>query len=208
VQTEGLPAFVRRAFLVVVRFFFSCENYYIYEKTLNDANELQFTPKIPNCTLKIVSTPEEVDELIAEGFHINAYLDISGTKARISRKAILFCAFVGKELAYKSWIAFSEEAKRDVDMLPYTVDFETEACLGDDETVPKYRRLGIHTYVTIKRYQFVNERGLKSKLTVRRDNIAAQKTQSRVGSRIYAEGRYLKLLGWKSWKEKPIGGSN
>lgn len=202
-QTEGLPAFVRRAFLFVVRSFFSYGNYYIYEKTLNDANELQFTPKIQNCNLKILSTPEEVDELIAEGFHINAYLAISETKARISRRAILFCVFVGKELAHRSWVTMSNETR--MDMLPYAVDFRSEVCLGSTDTYPKYRGLGIYTYVYSEIYKFLKEKGWsKARFSSRTDNTAVQKAQAKLASRIYARGRYLRLLQRKVWKEEPI----
>ena len=209
-QREGLLPLIKRAFLFSVRslvgFFFSYGNYYIYEKTLNGMTESEFTPKIQNPTLKILYTPMEVDELIAEGFDFSSYSNIENLKERLGKGAILFCVFIGRYLAHTSWVAMSEESKRDIDILPFAVNFQSEVCIGSAVTYPKYRRAGIYTYVYSEIYRFLKEKGwCKAKFSVKIDNIAPQKAQAKLGSGIIAEGRYLKLLWWKSWKEKTMG---
>ena len=39
---------------------------------------------------------------------------------------------------------------------------------------------------------------------VEKGNLASLKGLPKAGGRIYGEGLYLKILWWKSWKEKPI----
>jgi len=39
---------------------------------------------------------------------------------------------------------------------------------------------------------------------VEKGNLASLNSLPKVGGRIYGEGRYLRILGWKSWKEKPV----
>lgn len=201
---KGLLILIKRAFLFLMGCVFKYETYYIYERGLSKLDKIEFTPRIKNCTSKIISTSEQLDQLVAEGFDIGSYLDAEEIKERINRKAVLFCIFVGQELVHRSWLAFSEEAKKDIDILPYVVDFETEACLGGGETVPRYRGLGLHKYSICQRLQFVTERGLKTKFSVSKSNVIALKAHSRVGNKVVAEGRYLKLLWWKSWREKPV----
>lgn len=199
-------AFIKRAFLFLVRPVFDYQTcyIYIYEKRLNEIDEAKFIPKIQNYTLKIISTPTELEQLIADGFDFSSYLDADELKQRISKKAILFCVFIGKDLAHRSWVALSEEAKRDVDALPYSIDFETEALLGGGRTMPKYQGLGLHTYVSAKRFQFVNSNGLKAKIGVHKNNIPANKTSAKLGAKIYAEMRYLRFLAWESCREKLV----
>jgi len=38
---------------------------------------------------------------------------------------------------------------------------------------------------------------------VEKGNLASLKGLPKAGGRVYGEGRYLKILWWKSWKEKP-----
>lgn len=85
------------------------------------------------------------------------------------------------------------------------LDFRSEVCLGSTNTYPKYRGLGIYTYVYSEIYKFLKEKGWsKARFSSRTDNTAVQKAQAKLASRIYARGRYLRLLQRKVWKEEPI----
>ena len=122
----------------------------------------------------------------------------------LDREVLLWCVFVDKELAHRCWVAMSNEASEYVDPFPLLTDCERGAVVGKGTTTPKYRRLGIYTYVRSKVYQYLKEEGRpNAKLSVRKDTIASQKAQARLGSRIYGEGFHLKLLFWECWKHKP-----
>jgi hypothetical protein len=100
----------------------------------------------------------------------------------------------------------SEEAKNAVDFLPYKVDFSNnEACTGSAATVPEYRSKGLEGYGCFKRLQFLGENGkIICRNAIEKRNIAAQKATARFSPRLYAEARYLQLLWWRFWKEKPL----
>jgi GNAT superfamily N-acetyltransferase len=169
-----------------------------------EMDESKFIPKIENYSLKIITTLREIDELIKGGFDFSLYPEIEDEKQRLSRGAILFCVFVEKDFAHRSWIAMSEENQRDIDPVPYAVDYQgEEVSVGYARTSPKYRGVGIYTYVYYQIYQFLKRKGIsKVRFSINKDNIAPQKAQAKLGSEIIAEWRSLKLLWWKFWKEK------
>ena len=98
------------------------------------------------------------------------------------------------------------EAKKTLGELPYRVDFSNnEACSGGSWTNPKYRRMGISNYDNFKAFQFLNERGkVIERSSIPKSNISSQKSRQPNPPKIYAEARYLKILCWKWWKEKPL----
>ena len=70
-QREGVISLIKKAFLYVVRLFFIYETFNMYENTLDGPKVL---PKMQNFALKIISTPEELDKLVADGFDISHYI--------------------------------------------------------------------------------------------------------------------------------------
>jgi len=204
-QTEGLRPLVGRGFDFVKASFFQYGNYYLYQHTVEERNEADFMPRIQDFTFKIVRTKEEADALAAAiGYDFRRRF--VNAKRSLDKGAIAFCVFAKGEIAHIGWVALSEEAKKTFDRLPYKVDFSNgEACTGGTITVPKYRKKGLMAYGYFKRLQFLREQGVTaSRNAVRVNNIASQRAQAKLGPRIYARARYLKLLWWGSWKERPI----
>ena len=138
-QTEGISALVRRGFDFATSRFFQCGTYYLYEHTLKERNEADFLPRIQDFTLKIVCSNEEADELATTaGFDFRRRL--INARENLDKGAIAFCVLVEGELAHVGWVALSEEAKNNIDYLPYQVNFSNgEACTGGTETIPEYR---------------------------------------------------------------------
>jgi hypothetical protein len=65
--------------------------------------------------------------------------------------------------------------------------------------------MGLSTCGGCRRLQFIGERGkVATKGAIATGNIANQRVNAKLGLRIYAEARYLRILWWKSWKEKPL----
>jgi len=84
---------------------------------------------------------------------------------------------------------------------PLPMDYQNEAWIGDGVTNPKYRGLGLYSYLLSKIYEFLKEKGKsRARATVRKNNIASQKAQTKSGSKICGEGIYLKLVLQEIWR--------
>ena len=205
-RTEGLKTLLKRGFAFARVFFFDYGEYFLYEHPLLvERNENDYLPKIKDFTLKIISSNKEADELAAATGYDFRRRFVSARRS-LDKGAIAFCIFVKGEIVHIGFVAMSEEAKNTFDPMPYKVDFSNnEACTGGTETVPEYRSKGLMGYVYFKRFQYLREKGkVLSRNAVEKSNIASQKSHAKFGPRLCAEARYLKLLGWRFWKEKPL----
>jgi len=204
-QTEGLISVVRHGFAFVTGRCFQYKTFYIIEyDLLKQRREADFLPGIQKFSLNIISTSEEADELEASGFEFRSH--IINIKERLDKGAIAFCIFIGSELVYIAWVAMTQQAKNILDAFPVNVDFSAnEAYWGGIWTSPRYRGMGLATYGAFKRMQFMSERG---KVVVRgavaKDNVASLAVGDKHGPKRRAEARYLKILWWEWWKEKPF----
>lgn len=188
VRREGLIGLIKRTF----------RPSYIYENNL-DGPKIN-NPKVKNFVLKIVSTEEQIDELIAVGFDFSFYFhnNLRPVKGYISKGLALFCIFIKRELACMSWVVMSDEGRW---YHPLPMDYQNEAWIGDGVTNPKYRGLGLYSYLLSKIYEFLKEKGKsRARHITRKNNIASQKAQAKSGSKICGEGIYLKLVLWEIWR--------
>ena len=206
-ETEGLIPLAKRGFPFVVRYFFQCNTFYLSQKAVDNIknlNEADFMPKIDSFTLKIVSNSQEADELETEGLEFCSH--IMNVRERLDKGAVALCVFVGPELASVEWVAMTQEAKDCVDEPPFEVDFSNnEVCTAGGWTNPKYRRRGLAPYVHFKTLYFIWERGkVLERTSSLKGNIASHRAYAKFSSKRYAEARYLRILCWKWWKEKPL----
>ena len=203
-QTEGFPSLLRHVLSFLNRGCFQYETYYLYEHTLKERNEAEFMPRIQNFTFKIVSNNQQADELAADGLEFRSI--INNSRQWLDKGAVAFCIFADAELAHIGWVAMTEEAKNTFDPIPYRVDFSNkEACTGGTWTNPEYRGNGLMVYGYFKRFQFLRERGIRvSRNIVAKGNIASQTAHAKFAPKIHGEARYLKILWWQFWREKPL----
>lgn len=185
--------------------FFAYRVYCLYENTLDNS---AITGKADDLTLKLISAPEELEQLLDEGFTFSYYqMSIEQCKRRLDRGAILFGAFVGKELAHGSWVAIDRKACSD--FYPFPAHCESTAFIGGTMTVPKYRRQGINLYIHSEMFRYLREKGLsRALIAVDKSNTIAQDSQNRLGSNIYAKGYDLRLLILKLKWLNPNHGSS
>ncbi|MGD1119760.1 MAG: hypothetical protein ABR886_09765 [Dehalococcoidales bacterium] len=187
------------AFLLVYENF-SC---YVFNSTLIIRNENDFTPAINEFTLKIISTKQQLSELVDNGFDLLPHLD--KTRHRLGKGAIACLLFVGKELASMEWVAMRAEAKAAIDIYPCKVDFlNKEAYAGGVWTKSKYRGKGLHIYTYYKIYDFLRENGVRTvKSIVEVNNSAAIKSHERFApeEKIVAKAHYLRVMGLHFWRE-------
>ncbi len=206
-QTEGLLALLRRGFIFLLGYLFRYQRYYLYEHTLEERNEADFLPKTRDFTFKMITTRQKADELAAAGLDFGTRHP--NERSKLDNGAVAFCFFINGELAHIGLVAMNEAAKNSFDSLPYQVNFSArQACTGGSWTNPRYRGRRLMVYGYFKRFEFLREKGFKSsRNAVDVGNIVSQKAHSKFGPKIYARARYLKIIGWKSWKETPISGS-
>ena len=214
-REEGLVALVKRIFSFLLRcllsyraFGLSKRTYYLYKATpADEAAKARSTPLIPDFSLKTVSSSEEIEQLMADGFDLG-WLPLKADEW-LKKGVVAFCAFAGRELVHVSWLAMNKQAKDSLDGFTCQVNFSNkEAYLGWTVKNPKHRRVSrsVPLYVYFEIMRFLQERGIrachfvvgKSK-TVSRNTLA-----KRVPIRPYREGCYLRLFWWKFWKESPL----
>lgn len=201
-QKEGLIALLKKGFNFLV--VYQNHTYYLYEHVIKERNEADFLPRINDFTFKIVLTNQHADKLAADGFQLPE--DTTNAKYRLEKGAIAFCVFVKGKLVHIGWVALTEEAKNSFDGVPYQVDFTNkQACTGGTVTIPEYEGNGLMAYGYFKRQQYLKETGITvSRNAVETSNIASQRVQAKFDPKIYAKGRYLQILRWKYWNEKPL----
>jgi len=203
-QKEGLFAFFVKGVSFLRRCVFIHESYYTYELQLSEPLKFESTPKIQDFVFEIVTTSQRLKDLAAQGCDFG--INVIGAEEKLDKGALMFCIFMGKELACIHWAAITQEAMDSLIKVHYKVDFwNNEAYLGWSETNPQYRRL------LLSRYNYSEERKFLASMEktmgrtlVAKSNLASLKGLPKAGGRVYGEGRYLKILWWKSWEEKPI----
>lgn len=201
-QKEGLGSFLGQFFSYLTGFFYRRGSYYIYEKPLSKKEQFTFTSKLAKVEVKIITTLEEFKQLGSKGYDFKAML----FKERLKKKAVAFCAFVNKELAHVTWVAFNEEAKNEVDNMPFKLKFQAkEACSGASFTNPKFRGKGLLSYIYAVIFPYLVQRGInKDKYTIKVNNIPSQKAMNKFNHVIIGQGHYLKILWWEFWREEPV----
>jgi len=206
-RIEGPGALLRRGLAFALGQVFRYERYCLCAHFLDgergtDAPVL--APGISDLKHMIVFGNEEADRLEAEGYEFRSCA-LNG-RERLEKGAAALCVFAGHELVNIVWIAMSQEARRSLGEPPYEVDFSKhEVAVGGGWTNPRYRRMGLRVYGHAVGSQFLQANGvLTSRYAIARRNTTALSSTARVGVHVYGEGRYLRILWWESWKERPL----
>lgn len=206
-REEGVISLIRKALLFLMNYinafvgiFFRYQTICIYEKILD---EIEPAPlKVEDFDLRIVSVPEQIDELLAAGFDLSFHSDMETHRERLDKGGILIYGFLGRKLVHTNWIALTKEAN--FDPYPFEIDWQHEACLGPSFTMSEHRGMGINAFVYSEMFRILKEKGYsKAKFTIAKSNIEHRKSQAKIGSEITGTGGLLKILRWTFWIEKP-----
>ena len=205
-RNEGWWAFIRQGFSFVGNLFFSYGNYHIYERELSKLSGAELTPKIPCTTLKIVATTHELEELLVQGFNINPYFNMEELKRRINKGMILFCVFVGKNLAHRSFVALNRKANVDPVLSTSITNWQNEASIGPCTTLSEDRGLNLYPYTLFQICRYLQgENKQNAKITTSKQNASSIRGIERAGFKICGKARYLRLFYLiKCCKVKPI----
>lgn len=206
---EGIASLARRGLAFGLGMVFFRKVYYVYADPvarIQAPGEADFKPKVDDYVSKVVTSNEEADELEAQGFEFRS--QVAGAAKRLDKGAMALCTFVGRELACIEWLAMTQPAHDSLGEPPYSVRFShNEAFSGGLWTNPRYRRLGLRRYSSFKALGLLQENGIETTRTaIAKDNVAAQTSRPAFLPGPCAEGRYLRILWWRSWKEMPLAG--
>lgn len=206
-RTDGVRMLLKRGVAFVAHCLFERRTCYLVLHRLENliqVNESDLIPRADDFSLEIVASNDEADRLEARGLDFRS--QVWGSRRRLDRGAVAVCVFIGDELAHIGWVALSKEACDSLGEPPVAVDFSGgEGCRGGVWTDPKFRRLGLHTYGNFKRLEFMLDKGLVvARGAVAKGNTVALRTNEKLGAEVCGEGRYRRILWWRSWKEKPL----
>ena len=206
-ETDGIVALLRRGFRFLVYCVFEYRSYWLYAEPIAshpNLNEADFLPRVDDFRFEIVSSNQKADDLEADGFEFRSH--VPNGRERLDKGAVAFCIFIGRELANIVWVAMTQQAKDSLNQPPFKVDFSNNESLSAGSwSSPKYRRKGLQVYNNLKRFEYLLDKAVVVDWgALEKGNIGAQKANTEFGGKIYAEGRHLRILWWKSWKETPL----
>jgi hypothetical protein len=187
---------------------FHQDSFYLHSEDLHLAarmKEADYLPRIEEFTFKVVRSSGEADELAKATGH-DFRSRFFRAASRLDEGATAFCTVVNGEVINVGWLAVTERARRALFDVPIKVDFRDSECyLGGSETVPEYRGKGLMTYNSYQMYRFRSENEIKTaRYAMSVSNSAARWQAAKFEPEIYAEGRFVRFLWWKYWKETPL----
>lgn len=198
---EGLFQLVKKAFIFLSNNLFSYRTYNLYEKSLSEKNEKEFTPKVPGFTLRIIRTPSEVDKLSADGFDFGFYQNIYSIKALLNKGTILFCIFINKNWAHSSWIGIDNNAI--VDPFFRRTPRHNSGCIGPCATNSAYYGLGLYPYALSQICKFLKKNDKhKAVISTAKKNLASNRGIIKAGFSVCSEGYHLQIGSRWFYREK------
>lgn len=208
-KTEAVTYLLAAGFWFMAGLLFKYQAFYLIEHTLEQTRHLDekdFLPRTDHFEWKVVATNEEADALEANGFEFRSYAYFFNARKALDKGAIASCIFIGRELAHIGWLAMTQEAKNSLNEPPIRVDFsKKESYSGGVWTNPKYRKLGLHTYGNLKRNLFLADTGATRMYgQIARRNTASLRVTTKFNPAVYGEGRLIKVLWWKWWRERAL----
>jgi hypothetical protein len=205
---EGVKSLILRGFVFLLNRSIMFEDYYVVVvdyKDVDKENEADFLPRTDNYFGKAISTNQEADELVANGFELGAYeLNL---RTSLDKGAVAICVFVGKEFAHISCLADNPRGKVTVDPRPFNVDFQNgEIVIGKALTVRKFRNFHLRTYGAYILRKYCREKGIKgARFSLRVNNYPAMAIGTQPTNRIViSKCRFIKILWFKHLKEKEM----
>jgi hypothetical protein len=200
-QKEGLSSLLKQGYLFIWNSLQSHGEYFIIEFRYRDQPEIPVVkPKIA-CTYRAITSLSEYDELLAQGYTFGS----RKFPPRLKKGAVAFCTFVDKDLASESWAAADKRAKKAVDTIPYSVDFDKgEVCVGASFTDSRYRGNKLNEYLNYMRTPYLKAHFTRGWASTNVNNKASMRINEMIFGRVTARGRYFRLALWHYWKEKPL----
>lgn len=114
---------------------------------------------------------------------------------RLSENKIWIIGLVKNRLAYSSWITFNEETETGTGLVVHPM--EKDAYIFNSYTVPEFRKLGLHTYMTCEQLKVCKEMGIYKVIgIVFKNNHAANKAWQKIGFQKIKLLLTIRFLKW------------
>ena len=163
--------------------------YYSYDAYETSLDDVPIIPcKVDDLTLRVVTRPEEVDQLSYEGFYPSRR---SIDKQIVTHGGRLYCAFVGKELAHITEVVTGKSHK--LHYFGFAWQYGNTVWLAHF-TPEKYRRKGIFNYVHSTVLQHLREKGSRVWVAPDRANIPYLTSIAKLGYYFWGEAYHIGLL--------------
>ena len=181
---EGFLSLCRKSLLFLLCSY-TCNN--IYESTLDPP---EVTCGVSDLTIKMITRQEEIEQLESEQL-VDEGFGFARDKEIVSKGAVLFCAFVGSELAHITQVFIGTAAHR---IHPFSFAMQHTVGLAAF-TAPKYRRKGIHLWTRSKALEYLKQKKISKAWDVQdKDNIAVRDSLVKLGYYLWGYGYRLRLL--------------
>lgn len=192
-KTEGCY----HLFKAVYSHLYCDETYFLYMKALDGNSPVLSINLMDGMELILINSTDQYTKLLDSGF------DFKNTifRKRLKTSCKAFCLFENKQLAHVTWIALNNDGKKEIDYLPFKVDFDNgEICSGASYTEPKYRGKGLLSYTYAAIFSYLDEIGItKDIFTINVNNLPSNKALSKFNPSIIGKYRYLKITLWERW---------
>lgn len=199
-KREGFAPAIRKALAYFSRILYRRQEWHIYRNEMSETNG-PLNLDMTDCHLRVISAPEELDEPLRGGFSIGPPFSMKSLRMMLAEHKVGFLIFKQRELAFWGWVAMGEGTR----IYPplKRIDYVREAYVCHALTSPRWRALGLHTHGSLKRLEYLKEKGKSRAIfATLKDNKPAVRVQEKIGSRICGEATLLRLLMCEFWTEK------
>lgn len=149
--------------------------------------------------LKVLYSKKDLEELVKKGYTIGNYFKSAYIYKKFAKGQILFGIFINKKLIHTSWLIHEKGIEFHP---PLKIDLDNESYVHFCITDPNYRGNGLYAYTLQKISEFLALNGKKKlKISIEKDNFSSLKGAINAGFEIKGQGKYLKILNFKHWKE-------
>ena len=184
--------------------------FYIQDTNLTQMDTSIQEPQIKGFTFKVLTTANELDELIDGGYEL--VMNFGRIKRGLKKGMIAFLGLVDRELASVGSACITEESKVTLREYPYDGDLDSQVCIVGDWTNPKFRDSGISNYIKRKRQQLLKEKGFTFERSIVDENIAIDVRSTRAQEKFeltYKRRTYINvslpgILGVELRKERSL----
>ncbi|TFH34870.1 MAG: hypothetical protein E4G93_04640, partial [Dehalococcoidia bacterium] len=196
-RAEGIPGLTRgilRFGSALLHTLYSDELLFAYELPLDRAGPLPWEPPVEGCDCHVIEDDAAADRLVMQGYD-DFRIAIPPASKRLERGAVAVCAYVDRAFASIDWMAFSENAQRSIDGVPYRVRYEDHRAFTSGAlTSPAFRNLGIATYRFSHQLRYMRDHGFTLCCNViRAENLPSRRVVEKHGARVRSICRYRKV---------------